>query len=55
MQGTARDTAPIAGHGNLVIGRAKFGGSPTDWFPGTIKDVEAFQVALTASQVKALH
>jgi hypothetical protein len=55
MQGTARVTAPIAGHGDLVIGRAKFAGGPTDWFPGKIKDVEAFQVALTASQVKALH
>jgi len=55
MQGTARDTAPIAGHGDLVIGRAKFAGGPTDWFPGMIKDVEAFQIALTASQVKALH
>jgi hypothetical protein len=34
---------------------AKFAGRPADWFPGTIKDVEAFQIALTASQVKALH
>jgi hypothetical protein len=55
MQGTARVIAPIAGHGDLVIGRGKFAGGPTDWFPGKIKDVEAFQVALTASQVKALH
>jgi eukaryotic-like serine/threonine-protein kinase len=55
MQGTARVTAPIAGHGDLVIGRARFAGGPADWFPGMIKDVEAFQVALTASQVKALH
>jgi hypothetical protein len=55
MQGMARVAAPIVGHGDLIIGRAKFAGGPTDWFPGMIKDVEAFQIALTASQVKALR
>jgi serine/threonine protein kinase len=54
MQGEARDTTPFAGHGDLVIGRAKYNGAPTDWFPGKIKDVEIFQQALTAAQVKAL-
>ncbi len=55
MEGTARVGVPVAGHGNLIIGRARFAGGPTDWFPGMIKDVQAFQTALTASQVKALH
>ncbi len=54
MQGEVRDTTPFAGHGDLVIGRAKYNGGPTDWFPGKIKDVEVFQQALTAAQVKAL-
>jgi len=54
MQGEARDTTPFAGHGDLVIGRARYDGSPTDWFSGKIKGVEVFQQALTLAQVKAL-
>ena len=54
MQGEARDNTPFAGQGELVIGRAKYNGGPTDWFPGKIKDVEVFQQALTAAQVKTL-
>jgi hypothetical protein len=37
-----------------VVGRAKYSGLPSDWFTGKIKDVEVFQKALTASQVKSL-
>jgi hypothetical protein len=53
-QGTATDTSPYAANGDLVMGRAQFGGDYVDWFPGYIRDVEVFQQALTAAQVKAL-
>ncbi|MER5789907.1 protein kinase [Streptomyces sp. NPDC001980] len=48
------DSNPVAAHGPLVIGRATTGGAPADWFPGSIKQVQVFQRALTAAQVKAL-
>ncbi len=54
MQGQARGTTPFAGTGHVAVGRAKYDGLPSDWVPGMIKDVEVFQQALTASQVKSL-
>ncbi|MGW1621355.1 protein kinase domain-containing protein [Streptomyces sp. NPDC002172] len=48
------DSNPVAAHGPLTIGRATTGGAPSDWFPGSIKQVQVFQRALTAAQVKAL-
>ncbi|WP_089099619.1 protein kinase domain-containing protein [Streptomyces hyaluromycini] len=48
------DSNPVAADGPLVIGRATTGGVPADWFPGSIKQVQVFQRALTAAQVKAL-
>ena len=48
------DITPFAGHGDVVIGRAKSFGRLSDWFPGMIRDVEVFQQALSASQVKVL-
>ncbi|MBW8798249.1 MAG: protein kinase [Streptomyces sp.] len=48
------DSNPVAAHGPLLIGRATTGGAPADWFPGSIRQVQVFQRALTAAQVKAL-
>ncbi|MFD4599150.1 protein kinase [Streptomyces sp. NPDC058464] len=48
------DTGPVAAPGPLTIGRATGPTGPTDWFPGSIKQVQVFQRALTAAQVKAL-
>ncbi|MEU2422945.1 LamG domain-containing protein [Streptomyces sp. NPDC007851] len=48
------DGDPVAADGPLVIGRATAGAAPSDWFPGSIKQVQVFQRALTAAQVKAL-
>ncbi|MFJ8491040.1 protein kinase [Streptomyces sp. NPDC094038] len=48
------DTNPTAAQGPLTIGRATGATGPTDWFPGSIKQVQVFQRALTAAQVKAL-
>lgn len=45
---------PVAADGPLVIGRATAGAAPSDWFPGSIKQVQVFQRALTATQVMAL-
>ncbi|MEU9247130.1 protein kinase [Streptomyces sp. NPDC048385] len=48
------DTNPTAAPGSLTIARAAGPGGPTDWFPGSIKQVQVFQRPLTAAQVKAL-
>ncbi|MEU6555686.1 LamG-like jellyroll fold domain-containing protein [Streptomyces sp. NPDC046915] len=48
------DTHPTAATGSLVIGRAKFGGKPSDFFPGAIKDVRVFDRALTPARIKNL-
>ncbi|MGW1877164.1 protein kinase domain-containing protein [Streptomyces sp. NPDC001975] len=45
---------PVAANGPLVIGRATADGGPSDWFPGSIKQVQVFRRALSAAQVKAL-
>ncbi|MGI5184782.1 LamG-like jellyroll fold domain-containing protein [Dactylosporangium sp. CA-152071] len=43
-----------AATGPLVIGRARWGGAPVDYWAGAIDDVRAYDRALTAAQVKAL-
>nr|WP_046726549.1 protein kinase [Streptomyces humi] len=48
------DGDPVAADGPLVIGRATAGAAPSDWFPGSIRQVQVFQQPLTAAQVKAL-
>jgi hypothetical protein len=54
-KGTATDSTPYATDGSLAIGRARFAGDATDWFPGDIRDVEVFQTALSSAQVKLLY
>ena len=41
--------------GNLVIGRAKFGGEPVDFFNGAIDQVHAYDRALSADEVDELY
>jgi RHS repeat-associated protein len=53
--GSATDTTPIAAHGALRIGGAKWDGSLVDAFDGQIADVQAYPTALTASQVSGLY
>ncbi|WP_316773779.1 hypothetical protein [Streptomyces sasae] len=43
-----------AAHGPLTVGRATGSSGPSDWFAGSIKQVQVFQWALGAAQVKAL-
>ncbi len=54
LDGTAVDTTPFGTSGPFAIGRGKWNGSPTDWFPGQISDVEAFNYTLTPAEVTAL-
>ncbi|MEU0560814.1 LamG domain-containing protein [Dactylosporangium sp. NPDC006015] len=42
-----------AATGPLVIGRARWGGAPVDYWAGAVDDVRAYDRALTAAQVKA--
>jgi Concanavalin A-like lectin/glucanases superfamily len=55
LAGTAVDKTPFATSGPFAIGRGKWNGSPTDWFPGQISDVEAFNYTLTPAEVTALN
>ncbi|MFF4900050.1 protein kinase [Streptomyces sp. NPDC001068] len=54
QEGGVADANPVDAQGPLVIGRATANGVPADWFPGSIRQVQVFQRALTATQVKAL-
>jgi RHS repeat-associated protein len=54
-QGTATDSTPYASAGPLVIGRGQYSGTPTDYFSGSISDVQAYQRVLSAGEVSALY
>jgi len=51
LQGTATAPSPFTAAADLAIGRAQFGGKPTDWFEGLIDQVKVWNVALTTTQV----
>jgi hypothetical protein len=55
LAGTAVNTTPFATTGVTAIGRGKFDGAPTDWFPGELSDVEAFSYTLTPAEVSAMY
>jgi Concanavalin A-like lectin/glucanases superfamily len=40
--------------GPVAIGRGKFSSQPTDFWPGSLDDIQIFPTALTASEVSAL-
>jgi hypothetical protein len=48
------DPTPFAGRGDFVIGRALYRGKVTDWFNGDLRDVAAFNQALSGAQVSKL-
>ena len=54
-QGTATDTTPIASSGPLDIGRGFSSGTAANYFNGEIRNVQAYDSALTASQVSTLY
>ncbi|HEY7811741.1 MAG TPA: LamG-like jellyroll fold domain-containing protein, partial [Nakamurella sp.] len=53
--GAGTDTTPVAAHGPLVIGRAKWDGWTGDWFDGQVANVQMYPRALSAAQVSALY
>jgi hypothetical protein len=54
LAGTATNTSPFATSGDVAIGRGKYNGASTDFFPGELSDVEAFGYTLTPAEVAAL-
>ena len=52
---TATDTTPFAATGPLAIGQGKWQGDLADWFNGSISDVQAYQRALSPSDISALY
>ena len=54
-QGTATDTTPIASNGLLDIGHGFSAGAAANYFNGEIRDVQAYDSALSSSQVNTLY
>jgi hypothetical protein len=56
-QGTATDPTPFVtpATGRFVIGRALYKLKNSDFFPGDLRNVEAFQEALSSTQVRQLY
>ncbi|MBR7828655.1 hypothetical protein KDK95_20265 [Actinospica sp. MGRD01-02] len=54
LEGTAKDTTPVASSGPLIIGRARYDKKASDAFTGAIKDVQVFNAALSASEIAAI-
>jgi hypothetical protein len=55
LAGTAVNKTPFATTGVTAIGRGKYNGVATDWFPGELSDVEAFGYTLTPAEVTAIY
>jgi hypothetical protein len=54
LQGTAAHTSVWNATGALAVGRGKWGGGNTDFWPGRVDEVRLFQRALTASEISSL-
>jgi hypothetical protein len=55
LAGTATDTATWAANGPLVIGSEQNATTSTNFLPGSLSDVSAFNYALTPTQIMALN
>jgi hypothetical protein len=53
-EAVVEDTGPVPATGAFIIGRASFDGQPRDFFPGSIRDVRAFDRALSPARVAEL-
>jgi Concanavalin A-like lectin/glucanases superfamily len=53
-QGSTKDTTPFASTQGLEIGGALYNKAATDGFPGAIKDVRVFNLALNPKQIAGL-
>ncbi len=54
QEGAVRDRILIVSEGPFVIGRGRYGGRPVDHFPGGIREVMAFDRALTEEEIAGL-
>ncbi|MGC9498376.1 protein kinase domain-containing protein [Streptomyces sp. WG7] len=54
QEAVVEDTGPVPATGAFMIGRASYEGEPRDFFPGAIRDVRAFDRALTAARIESL-
>ncbi|HEY0807370.1 MAG TPA: LamG-like jellyroll fold domain-containing protein, partial [Pseudonocardiaceae bacterium] len=55
LTGTATNTTPINATGTLAIGRGQTTAAPTDYFPGTLSNIAAWNYTLTPTQITALY
>jgi hypothetical protein len=55
LQTTVTRTSSWNATGGLSLGRGRWSGANSDWFPGTVDTVRAYQRALSAAQVSALY
>jgi hypothetical protein len=54
LQSSTAFNSPWAATGNLVIGRAKWGGAPVDFLNGAIDEVHIYDRALTTTEISNL-
>jgi hypothetical protein len=55
LAGTTTDTTPANAIGTLTFGRGQDNAAPTDYFAGDLSGIQAWNYALTATQVTALY
>jgi hypothetical protein len=54
LQQAVTDPTPNATAGPLAMGRGQFDGKPTDWFRGSLSNVEIFNQPLNAAQINVI-
>ncbi|MER5793060.1 LamG domain-containing protein [Streptomyces sp. NPDC001980] len=55
LAGTAANVTSWGATGAFSVGRSKYNGANSDFFPGSISNVQAWNYALTANQVTAVY
>ncbi|MET8243117.1 LamG-like jellyroll fold domain-containing protein [Streptomyces sp. NPDC005202] len=55
LSGSGTNTTPWGATGPLTIGQAKYAGSPTDFLPGAVSNVQVYQRALSSTEISSLY
>lgn len=55
LAGTANDPSPYSSSNPTAVGRGQFAGASTNWWNGSISDVQGFNYQLSASQIQGLY
>ncbi|WP_256069610.1 MULTISPECIES: LamG-like jellyroll fold domain-containing protein [unclassified Streptomyces] len=55
LTATTTGATSYASTGPFVVGRDQYDGVPTDYFPGSVSDLQAWNYTLSPDQVTALH